>query len=80
MKAHDCKIARLLMMSGFIVEMDSDGNTTLEPTRLEFEEVNIYFEIDKINITATLKSGTVVDLMTKNLITHQERLKTDYGR
>lgn len=65
MKAHDCKIARLLMTSGFVVEMDSDGNTTLEPTRLEFEE---------------LKSGTVVDLMTKNLITHQERLKTDYGR
>lgn len=73
-------IAKLIVDNGFKLQVDMDGKATLEPTRLEFEEVNIYFDIDKISITATLKSGTVVDLMTKNLITHQERLKTDYGR
>jgi hypothetical protein len=70
-----------LVENGYTARMDADNNLTVEPTRLEFEEINMYFGINETpTIIATLKNRTVVDLKTKSLMIHQQRIKTDYGR
>jgi hypothetical protein len=71
----------MLEENGYTAKMDSDNNLTVEPIRLEFEEINMYFGINETpTIIATLKNRTVVDLKTKSLMIHQQRIKTDYGR
>jgi hypothetical protein len=70
-----------LVENGYTARMDADNNLTVESTRLEFEEINMYFGINETpTIIATLKNRTVVDLKTKSLMIHQQRIKTDYGR
>lgn len=74
-------LVTMLEENGYTAKMDADNNLTVEPIRLEFEEVNMYFGVNETPIiTATLKNRTVVDLKTKSLITHQQRIKTDYER